>query len=408
MPTFAYSARDQTGAPLTGTMVADSLAQATQMIRAEGKYPTSVRQAGAVAAAGAAGARIGGRGIRMSRKDLIHVATQLAIMVDTGVTLSEALECIGQQAEKPNVKRIVQEVCQEVHGGSDFSSALLKHPRAFPRLFVALISASEKSGMMAKLLQRATNYLRDEHETIRRVRGALTYPAIMMCFALSTTTFLLTFVLPKFTAIYAAKKAALPGPTIVLMAISSFIVTQWPFILMTLGTVGVVLFFGLRHPRGARIFDFVQLNIPLFGPLFRKINLSRGLRLVGTMAGGGVGLVDCVKTAHDLTRNSYYRDLWDEVSKQIQAGKQFSEPLFANSLVPRSVAQMLSSAEKSGKLAQVMELVAAYAEDELKHSIADMTRYIEPIMIGVMGAIIGTVVLALMLPIFTISKVIVR
>ncbi len=116
----------------------------------------------------------------MSRKDLIHVATQLAIMVDTGVTLSEALECIGQQAEKPNVKRIVQEVCQEVHGGSDFSSALLKHPRAFPRLFVALISASEKSGMMAKLLQRATNYLRDEHETIRRVRGALTYPAIMM------------------------------------------------------------------------------------------------------------------------------------------------------------------------------------------------------------------------------------
>ncbi len=152
----------------------------------------------------------------------------------------------------------------------------------------------------------------------------------------------------------------------------------------------------------------MQLNIPLFGPLFRKINLSRGLRLVGTMAGGGVRLVDCVKTAHDLTRNSYYRDLWDEVSKQIQAGKQFSEPLFANPLVPRSVAQMLSSAEKSGKLAQVMELVAAYAEDELKHSIADMTRYIEPIMIGVMGAIIGTVVLALMLPIFTISKVIVR
>ena len=404
MPTFAYSARDQTGALQTGTLNADSMVQATQMIRDEGKYPTSVHPTGAAAIT----AKSGGRGIRMSRKDLIHVATQLAIMIDTGVTLSEAMECIGGQAEKPNVKKIVQEVCLEVQGGSDFSSALLKHPRAFPRMFVALISASEKSGMMAKLLQRATNYLRDEYETIRRVRGALTYPAIMMAFAISTTTFLLAFVMPKFTAIYAAKKAALPGPTIFLMAISNFIVTQWPLILIVAGTVGIGIFFGLRHPRGARAFDYLQLHMPLLGPMFRKLYLSRGLRLVGTMAGGGVNLVDCVKTAHDLSRNSYYRELWDEVSKQIQAGKQFSEPLFANALVPRSVSQMLSSAERSGKLAQVMEQVSGYAEEELKHSIADMTRYIEPIMITVMGAIIGTVVLALLLPIFTISKVIVR
>jgi type IV pilus assembly protein PilC len=405
MPTFAYSARDSTGAPLNGTLSADSIAQATQMIRAEGKYPTAIRPAGAAAAPTP---KISRRGIRMSRKDLIHVGTQLAVMIDTGVTLSEALECITSQAEKPNVKKIFQEVCLEVQAGSDFSSALLKHPRAFPRLFVALISASEKTGMMAKLLQRATNYLRDEHETIRRVRGALTYPAIMMGFAISTTTFLLTFVLPKFTAIYAQKKAALPGPTLVLMAISNFIVTQWPLILVVLGTLSAAVFFGLRHPRGARAFDYIQLHIPLLGPMFRKLYLSRGLRLIGTMAGGGVNLVDSVKTAYDLSRNSYYRDLWDEVSRQIQSGKQFSEPLFANSLVPRSVAQMLHSAEKSGKLAQIMEQVSGYAEEELKQSIADMTRYIEPIMITLMGGIIGTVVLALMLPIFTISKVIVK
>ena len=168
MPSFTYSARDQAGAALTGTLVADSVAHAGQLIRAEGKYPTSIRATGGGAETG----RYRSRGFRMSRKDLIHISTQLSIMVDTGVTLSESLECISSQSEKPNVKKIVQEVCQEVQSGSDFSSALQKHPRAFPRMFIALIAASEKSGMMGKLLQRATNYLRDEYETLRRVRGA--------------------------------------------------------------------------------------------------------------------------------------------------------------------------------------------------------------------------------------------
>ncbi|HEX4052824.1 MAG TPA: type II secretion system F family protein [Tepidisphaeraceae bacterium] len=404
MATFAYSARDHTGSAISGTLVAESVERAGQMIRAEGKYPTSISPAGVSTEAGPF--RPGGS--PMSRKDLIHVATQLAIMIDTGVTLSDALDCIAAQAEKPNVKRIIQDICQEVQAGVDFSTALQRHPRAFPRLFVSLISASEKSGMMAKLLQRATSYLRDEHDTIRRVRGALTYPAIMFGFAIGTTTFLLAFVLPKFTAIYASKKAALPVPTKILMVISSFICAQWLLILMVLGTTIFAFVLILRTRPGARAFHYIQLNVPLFGALFRKVYLSRGLRLVGTMAGAGVSLVDCVKTAHDLTANSYFKDLWDEVSQEIQAGKQFSEPLFRNSLVPRSVSQMLHSAERSGKLAQVMEQVSTFAEEELKQTIADLTRYIEPLMIAIMGAIIGSVVIALMLPIFTISKVIVR
>src|SRR5208282_1108914 len=135
MPAFTYSARDNSGAAINGTLVAESLAQATQMIRAEGKYPTAIRAASPAAEA----SRFFPRGLRMSRKDLIHVATQLSIMVDTGVTLSEALECIATQSEKPTVRKIVHDVFQEVQSGADFSSALQKHPRAFPRMFIALI-----------------------------------------------------------------------------------------------------------------------------------------------------------------------------------------------------------------------------------------------------------------------------
>jgi type IV pilus assembly protein PilC len=406
MATFAYTARDHAGSPANGTLVATSIADAANLLRADGKYPTSIRPASEAAAVEAAG--FGSRGLRMGRKDLIQFATQLAIMVDTGVTLSEALECISAQADKPNVKGIVTDISQQVQEGGDLSSALQRHPRAFPLLFIALVSASEKSGMMGKLLNRATEYLRDEYEAIRRVRGALTYPAIMLFFAITTTTFLLTFVLPKFTAIYAAKAAALPVPTKILMAISGFIVHQWPWLIAGIAGTGMAAAAFLSTESGKRTFYYIQLKIPLMGDIFHRVYLARGLRMIGTMAGAGISLVDCVKTAHDLVANLYFRDLWQNVSQQIQAGKQLSEPLFQSKLVPKPIAQMLHSAEKGGKLAQVMEQVATFSEQELKEKIADMTKYIEPIMITVMGAIIGGVAMALMLPIFTISRVIAK
>jgi type IV pilus assembly protein PilC len=262
--------------------------------------------------------------------------------------------------------------------------------------------------MLGKLLNRATQYLRDEYDTIRKVRGALTYPAIMLGFAITTTTFLLIFVLPRFTAIYAQKGAALPMPTKVLMAISGFFVHDWAQLLTAIAitTIASILFFSTDT--GKRAYYFTQIHIPLLGGVFQKLHLARGLRIVGTMAGAGVSLVECVKAAGDLSDNSYFKDLWSEVSTQIQAGKQLSDPLSHNSLVPKSVSQMLHSAEKSGKLAQVMEQVANYSEEELKEKIAEMTRYVEPIMIGVMGVIIGGVSMALMLPIFTISRVIAK
>lgn len=403
MPNFSYTARDSSGAPSTGTLLADTIAQATQLLRADGKYPTDIRLAGGPTTT--AGDASSSGGIKISRADLIQFSTQLSIMVETGVTLSDALDCIATQSEKPNVKKLVQDLSQHVQAGGDLSSGMSRHPRTFPRLFIALIKASEKSGMLSKLLTRGTNYLRDEAETLRRVKGALTYPGIMMAFSVTTTIFLLAFVLPKFTAIYAAKSAALPVPTKILMAMSQFVVGHWIALVAGAITAAIGGYFYLHTTSGRRAWHFVQLRVPLMGAMFRKLHLSRGLRMVGTMAGAGVNLVECVHTAQQLSGNTYYRELWDNVSDQIQAGRQMSEPLFQSNLVPKSVAQMIHSAEKSGKLAFVMEQVAGFSEQELKEKIAEMTRYIEPLMIAVMGVIIGGVSLALLLPIFTISKV---
>jgi type IV pilus assembly protein PilC len=412
MQNFAYTARDGSGAAVNGVIVAESIAEASKLLRGEGKYPTSVRAASETPVGSpntpetVAAPAIGKGGVKITRQEVIQFSTQLAIMIETGVPLSEGLDCIAQQADKPHVKKLVEDVARSVQGGSDFSTALSRHPRSFPRLYVALIKASEKSGMMSKLIIRANTYLKDEAEILRKVKGALTYPAIMLSFAILTTTFLLAFVLPKFTAIYEGKGAALPMPTQILMAMSGFVVNHWMALIAAIATSAMLGYAYFTTEKGSRVGHWIQINVPVIGKMFRKLHLARTLRMVGTMAGAGINLVDAVATAQDLCANSYYRDLWGEVSEQIQQGKQLSEPMFRSNLVPRGITQMLHSGEKGGKLAMVMEQVSGYAEQELKEQIGELTRYIEPAMIVIMGCIIGGVALALLLPIFTMSRVV--
>jgi type IV pilus assembly protein PilC len=404
MPTFTYTARDMNGNPSNGSVAAASDVEVTQILRREGKYPTSIRQTDAPTNTPAQ--PTGRRGIKLARSDVVQLSNQLAIMVETGVTLTEALDCIAQQAEKPKVKAVVDDLVRSVQSGQDLSTALSRHERSFPRLYIALIRASEKSGMLGKLLARATAYIRDEQDTVRRVKGALIYPGVMMGFALTTTVFLLAFVLPKFTSIYASKGAALPLPTKILMNMSDFLIGH--YIALPVGVFVAVVggFLYTRTQQGERILHFLQLNLPLLGKLFRKLHVSRSIRMIGTMIGAGVPLTDAVTTAHDLCGNVYFRELWDDVLQKIQVGRQLWEPLSESRLVPASVTQMIHSGEKSGKLSNVMDQISGFAESELKEQIAELTRYIEPLMIMIMGIIIGGVALALLLPIFTISRVV--
>lgn len=400
MPTFAYTARDAAGQSVNGTIVAASIADVGRMLRQEGKFPINVHQASAATNTGSRG------GIKVARKDVIQLSTQLAIMVETGVTIVDALDCISQQTSKPRLRALLEDLSSQVQSGSDFSSALARHPRSFPTLYVALIRASEKSGMLPKLLRRATNYIRDEAEIVRKVKGALTYPAIMCGFACLTTIFLLIFVLPRFTALYASKVAALPLPTQILMAVSDVLINWWMVSFPGLLALLIALWWAARFTAvGRRVLHTVQLHVPVLGGMYQQMHLARSLRMIGTMAASGVHLVDCVTTARDLCENVHFQNLWMKVEQQLHSGKQFSEPLFESRLCPRPIAQMIASAEKSGKLAVVMEQVAAFSELELKEKISEMTRYIEPAMIIIMGTIIGGVTMALLLPVFTISRV---
>jgi type IV pilus assembly protein PilC len=400
---YAFTARDSAGKPIEGLISAQTPDEAARLLRAQGKYPLNVKP---VQDALRNTSAVSARGIKIKRDEVIGVSNQLSVMLDTGVTLSDALVCCAENAGRPQVKQLLDDLSHDVQAGIDFSTALAKHPRSFPKIYIALMKASEKSGMMSRLLSRATTYLKDEQEIVRKVRGALTYPAIMFGFALLTTVFLLAFVLPRFTTIYANKGAALPVPTKILMALSGALINYWMFLLPALVLLVVGGFAFVKTARGKRAADFFMLNVPLLGPMFRKLHLARGLRTIGTMASAGVALTDCVATAQSICSNSYFEALWSNVSREISNGKPFSEPLGGSKLVPGAVTRMLASGEKGGRLGPVMEQVATFSESDLKEKIAELTRYIEPAMIMIMGLLIGSVTLALLLPVFSISRVV--
>ena len=255
------------------------------------------------------------------------------------------------------------------------------------------------------MLRKLSDYFVSQRETTKKVKGALIYPAFMLVMSIGVTIFLLTSVLPKFTAIFASRKAALPMPTQVLMAISASLLGFWYLWVAGAFVLAVCAVMLLKTQRGNRAADFLKLRLPIFGSMFHKLYLSRSLSTMGTMITSGVQVLDCLAIVKEVAGNHYYSLLWQEVHAKVQNGSQLSEPLMKSSLIPKSVAQMIMSGEKTGELPSVLTRVSAYMEEDLRTSIKTATQFIEPVMIGLMGIMIGGVAIAMLMPILTISKV---
>lgn len=400
---FAYQARDQKGQLVSGTLAAPSMTDASKQLRAEGKYIVDIKPARSDAAQ--AGTAPRSTSTRVSREEVIQFTLQLSVMVDTGVPLSEALHALGEQRVGPGMQNIIASICSDVTAGKDFSSSLEKFPRAFPKFYTSLVRASEASGSLGMMLKRLSTYLMGQRDIVKKVTGALIYPAFMFVMSIAVTIFLLTFVLPKFTVIFKSKKAALPLPTQIFMNISDSLIDHWMIWVGALVVLTGFLIWFLRQPFGMRTVDWLKLRLPILGPMFQKLYVSRSLQTISTMIAAGVQVMDCLNIVRDVSGNSYYADLWEEVRLKVQSGQQLSEPLLKSPLIPRSVAHMIHSGEKTGELPAVMCRIAAYMEEDLATAIKTATQFIEPAMIGLMGLLIGSVAIAMLLPILTISKV---
>ncbi len=405
MATYRYKARDARGELMTGLLRATSVAEAGGMLRSESKFVVSldeVDEAKAESAQQKARRKAG----RIKRDDVISFAHQLAAMIDTGVPLSEALECIAEQCENAAFAEVLNEVYSHVQGGGELSAALKQYPKIFPPVMTSLVRASEASGTMGMMLDRVSGYLTKERQTAKKIKNALTYPAIMLIMITGVTVGLLVFVLPKFTTIFAQRGAALPLPTQLLIFLSSAVTEYWWAWLVGIVAAIAGFVFAGRTERGRRLIDRFKLTCPVLGDLFRKLYLTRAMRTMGTMIDAGVPILDMVAIVRDVTSNRWYEDLWDDLHERMQRGSQLSDGLFESPLIPRSISQMVYAGEKSGRLGVTMNKIAEFTELEFDEQVKTTTSLIEPAMTASMGVIIGFIAIALLLPIFTVGNVV--
>lgn len=403
---FTYRARDSKAQPVTGVIDAPTQAEAIRMLEREGKAVTDIHVGVRGTEEPTRRSRGGGGSVRGD--EVIALASQLSVMLETGVPLSSALEAYVSSSKPGPLRRVTETVADRIHGGMAFSAAIEDFPKVFPSLMVTLLKASEASGKMAMMLGRVAEYLGKERRTARQIRGALTYPGVMVTLALVVTSFLVTWVLPRFARIYESREAALPAMTKVLLDTSRWLLDNWIAVI-----VGVVLlvggFIAMRLSTGGRrILDLVKLNLPAIGPMYRNYYITRATRTLATLLAAGVSLLEAVRIVKGVTDNAHWVDLWNHIEKSMVVGGTLSEVIVKSKLVPAPVAQMISAGERSGRLPEVLERIALASEADLDESVKTATQLIEPAMIVFMGATIGGIAIALLLPIFNVASVVAK
>ncbi len=348
---------------------------------------------------------------RMKSSELILFTTQLSVMLDSGVVLSDALEAIAQQTRPGMTKVVIQNVADRIKGGDNFSSALAQYPRIFNSMYVSMVKASEASGNMAHMLQILSGYLNADADTRKQVKGAMIYPFVMLMMAVAATGSLMFFVLPRFTKIYESRGAALPRLTQVLVSFSSLLGNmQFMTIAITVAIcLGMFFCVWKQTTTGRKTLDWMLVHTPIFGTMFIDAVLTRSMRIMATMVNTGVSLLDALEVMKISCDNYYFQSLWAAADGKIRDGYQLSDSIVLaphSDLVAPGIIQMLRAGEKSGQIGQVADKVSIFYEKKLANSIRTATSLIEPLMVMIMGGIIGTIAIALLLPVFRISTII--
>ena len=348
--------------------------------------------------------------LKVKQSELILFTTQLSVMLESGVVLSDALEAIAQQMKPGNFKIILSDIVGTISSGESFSVALAPYPRVFNSMFISMVRASEASGKMPEMLNVLSGYLNADAQTRKQVKGAMIYPFIMLLMAVAATGSLMFFVLPRFTKIYEAKGAALPKLTQALVNCSQFLgdITAMAVAVTLVIIISMAVYFWKQTTNGQKVFDWAKVHTPIFGTMFIDAVLTRSMRIMATMVNTGVSLLEALDVMKLSCENYYFRHLWASADAKIRDGYQLSESIMLapySELIAPGIIQMLKAGEKSGQLGRVCDKVSIFYEKKLQNSIRTATALIEPLMITVMGGVIGTIAIALLLPVFRISTI---
>ncbi|HCA39735.1 MAG: type II secretion system F family protein [Phycisphaerales bacterium] len=406
MPNYRWEVRNAHGRIESGQIAADTASGAAVSLRQQGHHVLKLIPIVEQRVNWKRMVEVLNAGSGPSQKDVLDFTVQLAVMVRAGINLRMALDGIADQVKNARFRRIILQIRADIEAGKSFSEAISRYPKLFNPLYVNMVKASEMSGSFAKMLDRIAAFIAQQLETRKMVVGASVYPGMIATMAIGVTVFLLTFVLPRFATVFAGKEEILPAPTKMLLGLSEWMVNNW-ILLVGMAVLAIIgLLATLKTNVGQLWFDRLKLTAPLFKGMFRALYVSRSLQTMGELLNAGVPVLDAVGVTGDISGNRLYKNLWKRVQSAVREGRKLHEELDGSPLLPSSVVQMVAAGEESGRLGEVLEEVAEFYQRALRDAIKTMTSMIEPILIVIMGSIVGFIAMAIILPIFKMSSLV--
>ena len=399
MPSFVYTARE-TG---SGREIRSSLEATTEQAAIAALLNRNLLVVSIQEKIGKKG-RTGGGSVGLA--ELVIFTRQLATMIDAGLAMVQSLQALADQTNNKVMRDVIRDICTRVEGGDSFSQALQKHPKVFSRLYFSMVSAGETGGLLAEILARLAVYLENTARLRKKVKSAVMYPIVVTVVAILITIFLLVKVVPVFGEIYAGFGAGLPGPTQFLINLSNFF--QHYIILVLLGGGGAVYgwFYFIKTKTGREFWDSRRIKLPIFGSIAHKICLARFTRTLASLVRSGVPILEVLQIVSQTVGNVIMEKAIKVAASDIERGESISAALSKHPIFPNMILRMISAGEQTGKIDNMLERISDFLDEEIETTLSGLTSLIEPILIVVLGVVVGGMVICMFLPIFKMADII--
>ncbi len=411
MASFEYWVKDKAGKDLKGVQDAKDAQELVRQLKTKGylvvrveevkkKNPSmlSVQKASATGKPGKSG--------RIKLDDLVIFSRQMATLVAAGIPLIQALDILADQMEKEKFRQTLRQMHSDVQTGKSFSEAMQVHPKVFSALFIHMVRAGEMSGKLQEILDRVAHYFEKSSALQKKVKAAVMYPMAVSIMAFGITFFMLAFVIPQFATIFQGLGAELPAPTRILIAVSNYLAAHWWWILAVLGGSIFVFRKFISTPVGRLPWDTFTLRMPIFGPIILKVAVSKFARTLSTLVRSGVAILAALEIVSKTSGNARIEKVITDLMVSVTRGESLSSPLERSGVFPSMVVRMIAIGEQTGELEAMLTKIADFYDTQVDTAVSGLTSLIEPLIVGFLGIVIGGIVIALFLPILTLTQAI--
>lgn len=406
MPVYEYVAKDQTGKTVKSTLSAEGRQSALEQLRGRNLIVISLNEQASKESQEKKSPHAPSGRTSVKVEEVVMFSRQLATMVDAGVPILVILSILSQQGGNKKFAEVLNSIRNDIEVGVSLSNAFAKYPAIFPPLYVSMVKAGETSGMLYEVLDRLAIYLEKSSGLQKKIKSSLMYPAVVTTMALIITAVLLLKVVPIFKNIFSSFNAALPTPTVILMAISDGFRKYFFIVMLLLGIAGYLLGRYIKTDKGHLNFDRFILRLPVFGMLFTKVAISKFTRTLSTLVKSGVPILSCLETVAKTCGNKVFELAIDQVRSSVREGESIAVPLEKTKVFPIMVVRMIAVGEQTGQLEKMLGKIADFYDEEVDATVSGLTSLIEPLIIVFLGLVIGTIAICMFMPIFKLATIV--